>query len=134
MIHLETFNRNNWLNSWTNGIFDYHHFHSNAHEVLGVVSGFATVRIGGKQGQDLRINQGDVIVLPAGTGHKRINASDEFKICGAYPEGMEPDTKTGKKVEYLKVLENIKRVPFPSLDPIFGVNGPLIEIWNNERN
>lgn len=26
------FNQNIWLNSWTNGVFDFHHYHSNAHE------------------------------------------------------------------------------------------------------
>lgn len=47
----ELFNRNQWLNSWTNGIYDYHHYHSNAHEVLGVMEGEATVQLGGELGK-----------------------------------------------------------------------------------
>lgn len=130
----ETFNHHHWLNSWTNGIFDYHHFHSNAHEVLGVISGHATVRLGGRNGQDLKVDKGDVILLPAGTGHKRIEASDDFKVCGAYPEGMEPDIRTGKKEEHSDVVENIKEVPLPLLDPVFGENGPVKEIWIKTNN
>ena len=33
------FKENNWFNSWKQGIFTYHHYHSITHEVLGVVKG-----------------------------------------------------------------------------------------------
>jgi uncharacterized protein YjlB len=124
------FNDNNWLNSWTNGIFAYHHYHSNAHEVLGVTGGFATVQLGGEEGQQLDIQAGDVLVLPAGTGHKRISSSPDFKVVGAYPDGMDYNTLRGNTGEKLKALEDIKQVPLPTHDPIFGTAGPLLTLWN----
>jgi uncharacterized protein YjlB len=33
------FAQNGWLGAWQNGIYSFHHFHSIAHEVLGVVAG-----------------------------------------------------------------------------------------------
>ena len=123
------FNQNNWQNSWTNGVFDYHHYHSNTHEVLGVISGSAVLLLGGKHGTKVELHQGDVVVLPAGTGHKRIQASADFKIAGAYPDGMEHDLKEGTPDERPGVLENIKNVPLPNQDPVYGEQGPLLEIW-----
>ncbi len=123
------FNQHNWLNSWINGVFDYHHYHSNTHEVLGVVSGSAVLHLGGEHGKQVEIHEGDVVVLPAGTGHKKIYASHDFKICGAYPDGMTHDLKTGHADERPNVLENIKSVPLPNQDPVFGEEGPLLELW-----
>jgi len=44
------FRRNGWGSPWRNGIYDFHHFHSTAHEVLVVVRGEATVQLGGEEG------------------------------------------------------------------------------------
>ncbi|BCB05339.1 cupin domain-containing protein [Bacillus sp. KH172YL63] len=123
------FNRNHWLNSWTNGIYDYHHYHSNAHEVLGVIRGQATVLLGGEMGEEVTIEQGDVIILPAGTGHKCLSASGDFTVAGAYPDGVESNLKKGALRERPSVLIDIKNVPLPHLDPVFGNTGPLIKYW-----
>src|SRR4051794_7560263 len=63
------FERNGWANAWRNGVFPFHHFHSNAHEVLGVAAGEISVCFGGPSGQIVRIRAGDVIVIPAGVAH-----------------------------------------------------------------
>ena len=123
------FNKNQWLNSWTNGVFDYHHYHSNSHEALGVIKGTATLMIGGENGVEVQIQAGDVVVLPAGTGHKRLHACSDFAIVGAYPEGKEYNTKYGKMSERPEALEEISKVPVPKTDPVTGKEGPLLKEW-----
>ena len=125
----KTFNCNDWTNSWTNGVFDYHHYHSNTHEALGVRSGSAVILVGGEKGQELEVNTGDVVVLPAGTGHKKISASADFQVVGAYPGGVSPNKKTGDPDDRPYVLEDILNTPLPKFDPVFGDEGPLIETW-----
>ncbi|MFC9710804.1 cupin domain-containing protein [Paenibacillus sp. NPDC056933] len=126
-------NRNGWGNSWINGVFDYHHYHSNAHEVLAVVSGFVQLILGGEKGQKVYLQTGDVVVLPAGTGHKRLEASPDFRIAGAYPAGMSYNTRTGEPGERPKVLREIQDVPIPDTDPVYGKEGPLLELWNQNK-
>ncbi len=123
------FNKHNWTNSWVNGVFDYHHYHSNTHEVLGVQSGSATLQLGGETGRALRVTKGDVVLLPAGTGHKKLEASSDFRIVGAYPGGVSHNLKTGKVEERPYVLEDIQNTPLPKTDPVFGAKGPVIDKW-----
>jgi uncharacterized protein YjlB len=124
------FNQHNWTNSWTNGVFDYHHYHSNTHEVLGVISGLAVLQLGGEQGQRVELQAGDAAVLPAGTAHKRLSSSPDFLIVGAYPNGLDYNLYTGKEGERTKAMEEIERVPIPDTDPVFGNRGPLLENWS----
>jgi len=76
----EVFREHRWGNHWTDGIYGYTHFHTNTHEALGVVSGTAVLRLGGERGVDVELEAGDVLVLPAGTGHRRVMASSDFKV------------------------------------------------------
>lgn len=128
-----TFEHNGWSNSWVNGVFDYHHYHSNTHEVLGVKSGRATVQLGGATGEHVSIQAGDVLILPAGTGHRRLEASEDFAIVGAYPEGRDYDTLTGKPEERPDSVLRIEQVDKPATDPVFGTTGPLHEQWTKEE-
>jgi uncharacterized protein YjlB len=123
------FQQNNWYNSWRNGVFGYHHYHSNTHEVLGVYSGDAKLQMGGERGITLDVSAGDVIIIPAGVGHKNLNSSHDFRVVGAYPDGNSYDLKTGKKGERPQADQKIKQVPKPVKDPIYGEVGGLLEIW-----
>lgn len=123
------FNSHDWTNSWTGGVFSYHHYHSNTHEVLGVCRGSATLQIGGEQGTALAVATGDVVLLPAGTGHKKLEASSDFAIVGAYPGGVSYNLKTGEPGERPYVLEDIQNTPLPKTDPVYGNKGPVIEKW-----
>jgi uncharacterized protein YjlB len=60
----DLFERNGWADSWRNGVYDYLHYHSAIHEVMGVARGTAVVRFGGRRGRKLRVKAGDVVVLP----------------------------------------------------------------------
>ena len=125
----QVFKTNRWLNAWRNGIYDYHHYHSTAHEVLGVYQGQVTVQLGGPGGITATLKKGDMVIIPAGVAHKNLQASEDFKCVGAYPDGRDYDTKTGKDGERPEADENIRNVPLPVLDPIYGKDGPLISAW-----
>jgi uncharacterized protein YjlB len=120
---------NGWWGSWRDGIFPFHHFHSTAHEVLAIVAGHASVALGGPHGQTVSVERGDVVVLPAGTGHCNQGASDDLLVVGAYPEGMDWDLRRGDPGEYEQVVANIAAVPLPGSDPVHGAGGPLTELW-----
>ena len=120
---------NGWGNNWRNGIYDYHHFHSEAHEYVGVYGGSAEIQFGGASGVILKVEKGDVIIIPAGVAHKRVSSSFGFSVIGAYPPGQSPDMKYGKPEEKLLVKNNIKNVTFPQFDPVQGKNGALIKLW-----
>lgn len=125
----ETFRRNGWGGTWRNGIYSFHHYHSTAHEVLAIVQGWAQVQLGGEQGVTLTVSAGDVLLLPAGTGHKRLDASGDLLVVGAYPPGQTWDLCRGTVEERARALANIRQVPLPDSDPVFGATGPLIELW-----
>ena len=124
------FTANNWPAAWRYGVFPFHHFHSNAHETLGVFQGSATVRFGGESGTDLSVRAGDVVVIPAGVGHKALSASPDFAVVGAYPTGTRADLQHGTSERRESWLEAIAQVPLPELDPVCGADGPLQRHWH----
>ncbi len=123
------FRSNGWGDSWRDGIYDYHHYHSTAHEVLGIFSGTARVAFGGEQGIVLEVHAGDVVVIPAGVAHRNLGASGDLGVVGAYPDGQEWDMNTGKPGERPKADRAIAAVPLPAADPVHGRDGPLVRIW-----
>jgi uncharacterized protein YjlB len=120
---------NQWGDDWRNGIFSYHHYHSTAHEVLFVYGGSAKVQLGGEAGVIETIGTGDVIIIPAGVGHKNLGSSSDFHVVGAYPPQQRVDMNYGKPGERPRTDENIARVALPTSDPVFGKQGPLLEHW-----
>jgi uncharacterized protein YjlB len=125
----ELFARNGWLGAWVDGIYSFHHFHSITHEVLAIVAGSASVILGGPSGRRFDVERGNVLVLPAGTGHCNACSSADLLVVGAYPNGMRWDLRRGDPAERDQVLANIDAVPLPDADPVHGPDGPLIEIW-----
>lgn len=124
------FAENNWKNSWRNGVFDYHHYHSNTHEVLGIYNGKALLQLGGEKGEKIEVFAGDVIVIPAGVAHKNLG-DENFAVVGAYPGGRSHDMNTGKPGERPDADNNIATVPLPHADPLLGQNAGLKEIWKD---
>jgi uncharacterized protein YjlB len=118
----DLFARNGWGGSWVDGVFDFHHFHSTSHEVLGVVSGEATLELGGPQGSAFDVTAGDVLVLPAGSGHRRASSRAGFTVVGAYPEGQEDyDLLRGEDpAEVAVARERIAALGAPPTDPVGG--------------
>jgi len=118
----ELFARNRWPAAWRNGVHPFHHYHSNSHEALGVYAGEVTVQFGGEGGVTVMGKPGDVIVLPAGTRHKKLSSRGALGVVGAYPEGANPDLCKGN-------VKKIAEVPLPACDPVLGPGGPLFKYW-----
>ena len=125
----DLFARNGWRNSWRDGIYDYVHYHSRIHEVLGVARGSGEVRFGGALGRSVKLKAGDVAVLPAGTGHQCLWAAPELCVIGAYPKSGKYNLCRGSKAEHAKALKTIPKVPLPATDPVRGEDGPLTRLW-----
>lgn len=126
---IESFESNGWTSAWENGIYDYHHYHSTAHEVLAITKGSVRVQFGGPSGISLLLEPGDVIIIPAGVAHKNISGHNDFTCIGAYPEGQKYDMNYGKPGERPHSDQNIKQLPLPTSDPVYGTSGPLIKEW-----
>lgn len=125
------FTKNNWGGMWRNGIYSFQHYHSNAHEALGVYGGWAEVQLGGPGNKILRIEKGDLVILPAGIAHKKIDSGDGFAVVGAYPSGQSPDMNYGKAEELDLAKLKIAKVELPLTDPVFGKNGKIFEFWKD---
>ena len=130
----ELLETNGWTNSWVDSILEQHHYHSTTHEVLVALKGSARVQFGGPNGITLTFEQGDVVIIPAGVAHMKLDEADGFTCLGAYPDGREYDMNYGKPGERPSADENIKKAPLPESDPLYGADGPLIKNWLSEND
>jgi uncharacterized protein YjlB len=127
----QRFAENDWTGSWRAGVYPFPHYHSTSHEVLGVFSGSAKLRLGGAQGKTVEVRPGDVIVIPAGVGHQNLGSSADFSVVGAYPGGRKWDLLRRLPGERPQADRNIAAVPLPDNDPLYGSDGPLKRIWKS---
>jgi uncharacterized protein YjlB len=128
----ETFRRNDWLNNWRElGVYDYYHFHSTSHEALGMARGNITLRLGGEGGTVVKLTAGDVLVLPAGTSHTRLDHSSDSQMVGGYPEGRDWDLIRDELVteaEERAAIKLIGSLPIPARDP---ATSEVMTLWRN---
>jgi uncharacterized protein YjlB len=128
----DLFEANGWGETWRDGIYDYVHYHSRVHEVLGVASGKGRVRFGGAKGRIFTLKAGDVVILPAGTGHQCLSADDDFLVVGAYPAAGTYD-ECAAVDDRSRALKTIPKVPVPRKDPVYGAGGSLSKLWKKAK-
>ncbi|OJA06905.1 cupin [Halomonas sp. QHL1] len=120
------FKRHGWPPAWRYHLYDFDHFHSTAHESLGIFRGQARARLGGPNGQELMLYAGDVLVLPAGVGHASLEADDDFCMVGAYPPGQDPEIERGDPTQLAEAQARVASVVLPKNAP---VGGSLETLW-----
>jgi len=123
------FTQNDWPPAWRYTVYDYRHYHSNTHEVVGIYRGQARIRFGDLSGVEIETHAGDAILIPAGVSHQRIRGSRDFHAVGAYPAGFQPDEMRGQPGERPAADDRIAQVPVPAQDPLWGPRGPMRQEW-----
>ncbi|MEQ1523189.1 MAG: cupin [Aestuariivirga sp.] len=123
------FARNGWPAAWRNGIYPFTHYHSRTHEVLAIARGEAMVQFGGKAGKILNARAGDALLLPAGTGHKRISSSHDLLVIGAYPPESKYDLMRSGESDKTGIRARIAKVAKPETDPVSGAAGAMLTLW-----
>ena len=125
--------KNDWKAAWRYGVYPFPHYHSTAHEVLGVYRGHALIRLGHTVGISARVEAGDMIIIPAGVGHQNLGSSPDFHVVGGYPLGQEPDLLRGTPGERPTADDRIAAVSLPKADPVYGTDGPMVNLWKVRR-
>ena len=123
------FAANGWPPAWRDGIYPFHHYHTLGHETLGCAAGTAQVLLGGPEGREVALGPGDVVVLPAGTGHCRLHASPDFLVVGAYPPGQRADIC--REAATPEMLERARNLHAPASDPVGSTEG-VTRLWRRD--
>ena len=120
------FRSNGWSNNWDYpGIYEYAHFHSTTHECLGCAQGWMEFSLSVGEGgwSRVRIEAGDVIVMPAGVSHEMKSMSADIHMCGGYPDGRDWDDIQEEFLtdeDYKRACKRIMMLPIPDKDPATG--------------
>lgn len=112
-----------WTSPWVWGIYEFHHYHSTAWELLVCVSGSAQVELGGPNSgvPVITVQHGDVILIPPGFVHKQVTATNDFALLGSYPSAdVHIDTLRGEPTQEQR--QSIFNCPPPIKDPMFGLD------------
>lgn len=123
------YRRNGWAGTWIYGVFPFWHFHTHGHEVLTCVSGSARIALGGDAGIVAEVSIGDVTIIPAGVGHRRLGSSADFLMAGGYPPGQSGNIVRPGEKDDAQIAAEISAVGLPKTDPITGQAGGIVEIW-----
>lgn len=123
------FSSNGWVPGWRSTVFTYHHYHSTAHECLGIAAGEGRLMLGGPSGRAFDVAAGDVVVIPAGVAHQRLTNSPDWLVVGVYPPGQSWDLLRGDPADRVFALRAIAKVPLPKTDPVEGAGGALLQHW-----
>jgi uncharacterized protein YjlB len=123
------YRRNGWRGTWVYTVFPYWHFHTRGHEALTCVSGGARIGFGGDSGVEVDVEIGDVCVIPAGVGHRRLSSSPDFQMAGAYPPGQEGNIVRPGDMDGATIAREIALLALPETDPITGNADGVAEAW-----
>lgn len=129
----QLFSSNGWTKSWKAGIYTFPHYHSNTHEVLGVYKGESTLQLGGDKGSVIKLEKGDVLIIPAGVCLRNMGPEEAVSCVGAYPEGLQYNMNYGKPGERPVADETIRAVPAPERDPVLGLKGGTSRYWKRPQ-
>ncbi|KPI43616.1 uncharacterized protein AB675_6840 [Cyphellophora attinorum] len=115
---------------WRYTMYSDTHFHSTTHEVLVISSGSAKCCFGGEENSgrvEPVLQKGDVVVIPAGVGHRLLEDHGAFQMIGSYPQRHSWDMCYGRKGEEKKV-EGIAKLAWFTRDPVYGDDGPTLHV------
>lgn len=127
----DRFRQHDWLNNWEYpGVYEYAHFHSTTHECLGCATGWMELEMFA-DGTKLRVEQGDVLVLPAGVSHEMTGHSDDIMMIGGYPGGADWDNMQHAhltQATFRTAMKRIMMLTVPARDP---VTGTAMDAWRD---
>ena len=99
---------------------------------MAVIKGRTTLLLGGENGQQVDIQSGDIIVIPAGVAHKNLGEMKDVICIGGYPEGRDFDMNYGGAGERPQTDRTIEELQLPATGPLAGREDPLLQIWKQQ--